>query len=281
MNLSRLLSVWLLLFAFAVPVCGLAADHELSEEESQQLSDQLKTYQKQLDEMLELVDKGKCKIGDTEPIAQKIAELYKKVGLPKPNPFRECLLKVMNSDYEYLLQNMKQVQQNYNFQHPDKPLPEDNLTDEEKVAIYAYTGSGYGGLNEALRKGGEKAEAAKPCMQKLNSALNKLPPYKGHLVRRGGTLPEDLLKQHVPGAVVNYPAYTSSSMTIGFGSNHMFVIYSNSGRDVAKYSMHPHEAEVLFMPNTKFKVIDRRQKPVGPGYGYQQVTEFVLVEAEK
>jgi hypothetical protein len=128
---------------------------------------------------------------------------------------------------------------------------------EEYIAILSYTRGGYSKLNRSLREGGLAAERSRLCMERLNSALDSVPPFSDQLVYRGATLPPQMLDAHAPGEVVKYPAFTSTSSQRPFSMSHQFVILSKSGRDISRYSSTKEEAEVLFKAPTCFKVLDR------------------------
>lgn len=132
------------------------------------------------------------------------------------------------------------------------------MTDAEILAIRWYTGSHYGWINSALRGDESKAATVKPFVEVLNSALKKLKAFDGE-VKRGTTLPQVVADQHTAGNIVNYPAFTSSSIGNGFGGTHKFVIKSKKGRYVGSHSSHYNEHEVLFAADTKFKIISNEQ----------------------
>lgn len=130
------------------------------------------------------------------------------------------------------------------------------LTPGEEAALWEYTGHFYGEINRAMRAGGPAAERHKGQIHLLKRALKKIKPFSGP-VRRGADLPPEVLAQHQPGQVVNYSAFTSTSVGTGFLSPHRLVIHSKTGRFIAPYSEAYSEYEVLFAP-TKFKVVSRK-----------------------
>ncbi|MBK7891078.1 MAG: hypothetical protein IPJ84_09615 [Bdellovibrionales bacterium] len=150
-----------------------------------------------------------------------------------------------------------------------------SLSPSDVLALSYYTGSGYASINSALRKPENKRselerKIAAAVTPSLNAALDKLKPYIG-IVRRGAALPEDVLAEHkIVGHTIEYKSYVSTSLGLGWQRPHLFVIHSRTGRYVAPYSSSYGEAEVLFKPGTKFKVLEVVEE--GP------VTKFVLDE---
>ena len=145
------------------------------------------------------------------------------------------------------------------------------MTVAEAAMIRFYTGFGFREMNKALRLGGKPAEEAKIAAEVLNAALKKLSRYTG-TVKRGTTLPKDKLNEYQVGKIISFPAYTSTSLSNGWGGNAKFVIHTKTGRYVGAHSAHPSEDEVLIAPGTKFKVIDRKETNVD--------VEFVLDEID-
>lgn len=104
-------------------------------------------------------------------------------------------------------------------------------------------------------------------IEALKTALDKLPPYDGPVVR-GTNLPPEVLAQYRPGEVVTENAFVSTTtnpavaQSSAFSGNVEFRILSTTGRDVSSVSMYPHEQEILFPPGTKFYVLSRTIDPV-------------------
>ena len=142
-----------------------------------------------------------------------------------------------------------------------------------------YTGDGYRTVNSTLRRASKQTDAVDKVEVEdikdgfvpiLNKGLERLRVYKGKVVR-GATLPPEELKKHVVGAVVVYRAYTSTSISNGFGGLHQFVIHSKTGRYIDPFSASGGEREVLFKPGTAFKVLSVTKRKDGS-------TLFVLDE---
>ncbi|MBC7693603.1 MAG: hypothetical protein H7222_17695, partial [Methylotenera sp.] len=71
------------------------------------------------------------------------------------------------------------------------------LSDDEAVAIIAYTSQLYGEINRRMR-GHLPMEDLQVVVDTLNSALGKLPKFIG-AVKRSSNLPEDVLAEHQVG----------------------------------------------------------------------------------
>jgi ADP-ribosyltransferase exoenzyme len=143
------------------------------------------------------------------------------------------------------------------------------LSPAELVMLKYYSDSGYGCMNQYLRQK-EKVDADLDFLVKtLNSGLGKLPDYKG-LVRRGGTLPQQIRDAHVPGAIITYDSFTSTSTSGGFGGSDLFMIYSDSGKPIMGFSEHTSENEVLFRSMAQFKILSVKKD--GP------VNQYVMKE---
>ncbi len=146
------------------------------------------------------------------------------------------------------------------------------LSTAEVVAIIWYCGSGYGSLNGALRSTDPAViEKYKPFKDTLNAALKKLSPYEGYTTR-GSQLPDSIRAQHTVGNVVNYSAFTSTSLTHGFGGTDVFIIKSKTGRYVGSYSQSYSENEVLFASDTQFKILSVRKENGINQYVMEEVT---------
>lgn len=129
------------------------------------------------------------------------------------------------------------------------------LTEVEMVALRHYTEDGYDALNTALREGREGR--ATIAADVLNGALSKLPAYNGSVVRRV-LLDSDALAKHVPGNVVDYPAFTSATKNVDRDvmrrKPHRLIIESQTGRYIAPWSATQWQQEVLFGLPVRFEV---------------------------
>ena len=157
------------------------------------------------------------------------------------------------------------------------------LSPAEKAIIYHYTDDGYEHLNTALHRGA----AMPPVGQALRAALAKLPAHRGAVYSRAQLDAAQLAGftlalAHTDGpmlAYLDWPAFLSASQSLraahqfrsGPGKNCLFLIDSKTGRSIEAVSRYgTSEREVLFLPNTRFRVT-----AVLPATGY---TEIVLAE---
>ncbi len=148
------------------------------------------------------------------------------------------------------------------------------LTDTEIYAIAYYSSLGYNSMNQALRsKVTDNLANVAGLIMAVNSGLQKLAPYKGQ-VKRGASLPKEILAEHIPGNVVTYKAFTSASTKLGFTyPAHHFIIEGKTGRYIAPLSFSIDEEEVLFPSGTKFKILSRENLNDGE-------VNFTMVEVD-
>ena len=163
---------------------------------------------------------------------------------------------------------------------------------EELAAIDFYKGNeGYSDMNRLLR--GQQTELFSDdllhaAIRLTASGLNKFPSAHIHegIVYRGVQLPPHILDAYTVGAVVEEHAFTSTSVSstgadrFAFGAepprrSAMFTIHSTNGSLIAMYlqcgdtapGIDVFEAEVLFVPGTRFRVTDRSEDE----YGYVNI----------
>ncbi|MBC5786756.1 minor capsid protein [Clostridium facile] len=131
------------------------------------------------------------------------------------------------------------------------------LTEKEERAFNGYLSSESYKINSELRSGKQLSEEQKQFIKELDSALNKMPIYKGTVYRSLSDLEiEDIaafLSEHTSGKEIEFPAYTSTATQIYDKSFPIqYVIQSKTGRDIQQFN--PEEHEILFLHHTKFKV---------------------------
>jgi len=133
-----------------------------------------------------------------------------------------------------------------------------SLSDFERANIYSYTGDGSADYNLALKNGGNDFFLMKPCIDSFNDSLQKLPIYSG-VVWRGVKFSPDSEKIHQEGSIVSYPSFTSTTKNVKkvFKLTHSLKIISHRGKDLSKCSEAPDEEEIIFSPETKFKVLQK------------------------
>jgi hypothetical protein len=135
-----------------------------------------------------------------------------------------------------------------------------DIATEDLVAIKGYTSSDYQKLNDALRsKDATELNAVEPYITVAESGLSQLPNFEG-VVYRGIDMNKipNLSEKYKIGNVVTEEAFTSSS-TIkrgAFKRDTLITITSQTGKDVSILSDFPKQKEILFKPNTKFRVLE-------------------------
>lgn len=132
-----------------------------------------------------------------------------------------------------------------------------SLKEPEKAALLKYISSDSYKLNDKLRRGSALSKADQEMVKNLDAALAKLPEYRGTVYRSITAMGIDdvdaFIKGHRPGAVVMYPAYTSTSTGVYDASFPIqFVLQSKSGRDIRAYNAS--EGEILFGRGARFRV---------------------------
>ncbi|MBA2744379.1 MAG: hypothetical protein H0U43_08770 [Chthoniobacterales bacterium] len=135
------------------------------------------------------------------------------------------------------------------------------LSAAEIAAIRDYTDRGYERINQQLRECDVAPQMLRK-VQTLAAALNHLPAFRGDVYR--GTRIDDLdllEKYRGVGTVIVEDAFVSCSRSPlkMYGGNVLFYILSKRGRDIARWSAHPEEEEVLFRPGTSFKILAFQQ----------------------
>jgi ADP-ribosyltransferase exoenzyme len=131
-----------------------------------------------------------------------------------------------------------------------------NIPTADLVAVRGYTSSDYAILNKALRSG-DPAELARlnAYIRSVESGLSQLPSYQG-TVFRGTNLSSEIASKYQPGRTITEDFFFSTAAEPGsaFPGNTQYTVSSTHGRRIDFFSEYPHEKEVLFPPNTNFKV---------------------------
>jgi hypothetical protein len=144
----------------------------------------------------------------------------------------------------------------------DPVIAREGITENEEFAIAGYKHDTYSVVNSALRSHDlAQLKRYEHYIDTLKSAVLKAPLFQG-VVRRGTDLPASIDAQHFVGNIVTYDAFTSTSMGTGFiHRDFCLVITSKTGRAIEALSpwggATAGEEEVLFLPGTQFKVVDR------------------------
>ena len=129
-----------------------------------------------------------------------------------------------------------------------------NLTDEELLAIRAYSGENWAQINLALRSG----NTTNPLARNMLAGLSKLPGYSGRVVRSESLAIEEAVARYVPGKPFTPEGFLSTSSKAAAAQREGNVAISinaigRSGKDISKIAQHG-ESEVLFSPGTRFVV---------------------------
>lgn len=133
------------------------------------------------------------------------------------------------------------------------------LTEQEERALNEYISSGSYKINAVLREGAPLSDEQKQMVKSLDTALTKMPVYKGEVIRslmfdKDGLI--EFAKKHSIGEKITYTAYTSAStLTANYHEKPtvLLKILSKTGRDIRAYN--PEESEILFPRNTNFRII--------------------------
>lgn len=199
---------------------------------------------------------------DAERLIDHSANWYQALGMP-PNLSPEESL----ASFHLVTEKAKAL--GYDFRPTMRQLlprtdPE-GWTTADLEALRAYTAGGHQDLNAALRAGDLTPEQQERVAA-LRTALGKLEPHTG-VVERGlnsKRLPPGYLDQWQPGSDVTEAGLTSTTLNPGAFRKFEDVrlrLYSFTGRNIANYSRHEIEWEVLFGPDTTFHVLKRGFDP--------------------
>lgn len=169
----------------------------------------------------------------------KLCETYKRQNPGTPVP---CSYKELLKGYKMLTQ-------------AGASRRKDVLSKDEGLAIFIYTKEYYTLIN-AILDNKDQISIHLPYLQMLNFALRKLPVYvppEGKVYRKGSND-----RKYTEGEQIYHNGLRSFSnnkeAALLFRGNNLYEVVSKSGRDVSRYSAKPHEGEVLFLPQTKFRV---------------------------
>jgi len=155
------------------------------------------------------------------------------------------------------------------------------LSEAEVVALYTYTTEDYTNMNRAeMNKRKEPGKelplldndpiTGKPCekrpqvLEVLNEitkiALGKLDSIGKITSSRGERAWDGWEAVYVVGQTFQCQGFWSTSTAAAFPAPLQLTVTGSSGKSVAHLSSFAQEAEVLYPPNTKFKVLDRQDE---------------------
>lgn len=131
------------------------------------------------------------------------------------------------------------------------------LSSQEQYAVKTYVGSESYKINAALRESRPLTAQQKVIVKDLDSALDKMPDYKGKLYRSittdGIDDVEAFFKSYVPGRKTTLSAYTSAGTEVYDDSFQIqYIIKSRHAKDLRAYN--PGEFEALFKRDTTFLI---------------------------
>lgn len=139
------------------------------------------------------------------------------------------------------------------------------LTDDEYISLQAYTSALYREINPALRAG-----SAAEWTLAVNAAVQGLAKMRasgylitGQLRRDASFAPKQIDDLFPESGVFQDKAFVSSSKKMDgiFPGNTEIRIFSKTGVDVRSISEYEQEEEVIFPPDTRFKVVSRTIDP--------------------
>ena len=153
------------------------------------------------------------------------------------------------------------------------------LTTRQAYYIHAYTQKAplYKELNMFLFREEPPANFTKSQLltmkRELANSLKKLPKHDGTVYRNIKDMPAETLKQYQVGTPIVWDGFSSSSTETGHfkKANVKFIIKSKSARYIAPLSAFPGQKETLFLPGSKFNVLNRYEKG--------NVTHIIMEEA--
>lgn len=186
-----------------------------------------------------------------EYLEKKLQTLSSKKKGFEINNISEIELKNLGSDELQSLYERSLNLYSGSMPYSNKAIP-CNLTSIEYFVLVAYAGDFYSRLNRDLR---EKSGKYIYTEKVLNSALDKFHDIDAG-VKRGATLPIEILDKHKAGSILTYDGFTSTSIKKKLWGNTDFHIQSKRGKYIA-HAVSSGEEEVLFKSKTKFKIISK------------------------
>ena len=140
-----------------------------------------------------------------------------------------------------------------------------SLTDDEKYALNKYISFDSYRINYDLRTGNKLTDEQKSFVKNLDSALDKMPKFKGNLSRSLEFNNEDDMKNFVDKHIVNepidYDEYISTTKGEIYNPDGQVQIYiknTSNGCDIS--SINKNEQEVLYKHGSKFIVLDKMDR---------------------
>jgi hypothetical protein len=135
-----------------------------------------------------------------------------------------------------------------------------SLTNEEMLAIRAYTGEDWATINASLRGATGPSNATNTLTRNMISGLNKLPGFTGRVVRSEALPIEEAVAEYAQGKTFTAQGMLSTSRAGAVAQREGNVAITiqavgKQGKDISKLSVHAgKESEVLFPPGSRFTV---------------------------
>jgi NAD:arginine ADP-ribosyltransferase len=153
------------------------------------------------------------------------------------------------------------------------------LTDDELIAIRGYTADlekpefnnlhDFQRINNALRLNDvQQLAILAPYIKLVSSGLAKMPKFSGKVFRLLNNVdPNDIRAQFKPGEAWVNDGFMSTSHGKPLDHGQVLLVFQDtkSGHLIENVSKLPVEREVLFLPGTRFTVLDRMEIPPGSG----------------
>jgi hypothetical protein len=170
------------------------------------------------------------------------------------------------------------------------------LSEGEVVALYTYTTEDYTNMNRVeinkrkqpgaeipildrdpvSRKLCEKRPEVLEVLNEITKiGMSKLPSLGATTTRRGERDWDGWDEVYTAGRTFNCQGFWSTSTTSPFDFKLQITVTGRGGKSVAHLSQFASEAEVLFLPDTEFRVLDRRDERDPDG---SLAKSFIVVE---
>lgn len=188
-----------------------------------------------------LLQRARWALGEEElDVLKKRAEFF---GLDKTTNFEDFKKKYMRvQDSENVRSGIQKI------------------NDNEKKAVFDYMGFKSYVINEKLRNGSLLTNEEKRLINDLNSALDKMPSYKGNLQRslefRDNDSLNEFLANYEVGKTIKYNEFISTTKGDIYNPEGQVQIYiqdAKNGRDISVFN--EAEQEVLYKNNSLFNVL--------------------------
>lgn len=163
--------------------------------------------------------------------------------------------KKYNQESIALLRIYLEAQRSYEVNGIEAVRKQYQITLPESIALLEYSLSGYKTINSMQRKNSSDAAHVNYLIQLIDNVINKLPDYKGQVVR-GLNLRPEVAAGLIKGGIYTAPNYMSTSKTTPFPNDYRMVIQTKSGKDISGLVAIKSENEVLIRKGTQFRIDD-------------------------